>query len=795
MASRNSKKYPIAKHSKIKPAKDTVLQSELEERFLSYALSTIVSRALPDVRDGLKPVHRRVLYSMDQLGLSNSNRHRKSAAVVGDVIGKFHPHGDQAAYDTMVRMAQEFSLRYPLIDGSGNFGNIDGDPAAAMRYTEARLSDIADELLNELKLDTVDFTETYDGTNVEPKILPARLPNLLINGSVGIAVGMATNIPPHNLTETINACIALINSPNLKPNELIKYIKGPDFPTGGQLISTKSTLKTIYETGQGSFKVRGEWKLEKLDRNKWQIIINSIPYSVNKNNLIEKIADHIISKKLQAVVDIRDESTEVIRIVLEPKNHDVDPGRVMTYLFKHTDMQINFAVNLTALTKGSRPLRLSLLEMLKSFLDFRLEVTTKKLSYKLSIAESRIHILKGYANVYRNLDQAISTIRKAKTRDQAKLDLMEKFKLDKAQATAILDLRLAMLVGLEISKIKKEKLEKEAERKFIKGILASKAKLWIQVKNELQEVQATHGDKRRTKIVTSLKDEIEYSADDFIEHEDTHLIVSKDGWIRRVKNIASLETLRFRAGDSLHAWMPMSTRDIVCFFTSQGKVYGIRALELTKTTGFGDPIQSFFKFSDKERIISVVRVIADSISTEKTSVNDYDNNRVKQESLFDKIDSRTNSCVASEAIGEGSQLLAVTENGMGFRFLGNALGTTNRNGKKIVVLKNQDILLTISAIHKKMIFALSNSGKGLLFEIDDIPLLAGPGAGSRTMMLKKDEKLIGCVTVNSKDKIVMTYVSGKDDLLTVARLKKGTRGTVGRIVAARRKRLSSMRKA
>ncbi len=495
--------------------KDIALREELESRFLSYALSTIVSRALPDVRDGLKPVHRRVLYSMNQLKLSNEGRFRKSAVVVGDVIGKYHPHGDQASYETMVRLAQDFSLRYPLVEGQGNFGNIDGDPAAAMRYTEAKLSEIAGELLTDLKKETVDFVPTYDDTSLEPALLPARFPNLLVNGSSGIAVGIATNIPPHNLTEVIDALVALIDKPDLELKDILKYIKGPDFPTGGYLLASKKELKDVYESGRGPLKIRGDWSVEKLSRGKWNLIISAIPYSVNKTSLIEKIADLIITKKLPALVDVRDESTEDIRIVLEPKSQTVDPAKVMIFLFKHTDLQTNFAVNLTALTPSSKPLRHSLLQMLKSFLGFRYHTIEKKLVYELGVIEERLHILVALAKVYSKLDEAIKIIRSSKTRDEARTGLMNRFKLDEVQANAILDLRLSALVGLEISKIRKEKAEKEAERELIKSILSSEKKLWKLTRKELIEIRDKYGDKRLTKVSSSAKDELEYTAGRF----------------------------------------------------------------------------------------------------------------------------------------------------------------------------------------------------------------------------------------------------------------------------------------
>lgn len=768
--------------------RETVLKEELETRFMAYALSTIVSRALPDVRDGLKPVHRRVLYAMNQMRLGADARFRKSAAVVGDVIGKYHPHGDQAVYDTMVRLAQDFSLRYPLVEGQGNFGNIDGDSAAAMRYTEARLSNIAGELLQDLKKETVDFIPTYDETNVEPRLLPARFPNLLANGSSGIAVGMATNIPPHNLTETINALVAMIDRPDIDTKEILKSIKGPDFPTGAQIIASKKELSEVYETGRGSIKVRGEWGVEDLKRGKWQIVITSIPYSVNKSRLIEKIADLIIAKKLPNIVDIRDESTETPRIVLEPKTQNVEPAKVMSYIYKHSDLQINFPVNLTALTPEATPLRHSLRQMLRSYLDFKYEITEKRLVYELKVIRERLHILVALAKVYKDLDKAIEIIRKSKTRDEARQGLIKHFKFDDTQANAILDLRLAALVGLEISKIKKEKAEKEAEAEIIEDVLGSEKKLWKLVRKELIEIRETYGDARRTKIESSVKDEPEYHPESFIEHEDTHVIVSRQGWIRRMKNVSSPESLRFKEGDSLLAWIPMNTRDVVCFFTSAGKMYGLRAFDIQQTTGFGDPVQSFFKFGDGELLVSVMGVVREGEGERATA------GPAGQRGLFDQLDEAALDRIYGEIIRGDEELLVVTESGMGFRFSGEALSETNRNGKKFASVKRDDAVFLVMKVTKPLLFMLAGDGRGLLFPVEDISALSGPGAGVRLMKLKPGAEIKGVRNVGKSDTITLTYYSGKDDKLKVAELDQGARGTVGRKVAAARKKLLGMRR-
>jgi len=746
------------------------------------------------VRDGLKPVHRRVLFAMNQLRLYPDARYRKSAAVVGDVIGKYHPHGDQAVYDTMVRLAQDFSLRYPLVDGQGNFGNIDGDAAAAMRYTEAKLSKIAGELLEDLDKETVDFVPTYDETNKEPRLMPARFPNLLVNGSSGIAVGLATNIPPHNLKETIDALEAMIDDPSMETKDILKYIKGPDFPTGAQIVTSKAELKEIYETGRGSLKVRSEWKKEELERGKWTIVITSIPYTVNKSKLIEKIAELIVEKKLPTIVDVRDESTEDIRIVLEPKSQNVDADMVMTYLFKHSDLQSNFPVNLTALTPESVPLRHSLRQMLKSFLDFRYITTEKRLKYELRLIEERLHILVALAKVYNDLDAAIAIIRKAKTRDEARQGLMGYFKLDEIQANAILDLRLSSLVGLEISKIKKEKAEKEAEQEHIQSILESKGKLWKLVKKELIEIKEKYGDKRRTAIITSAQDEVEYDPEHFIEHEEAHVIISRSGWARRMKSVSSPESLRFKEGDSLLAWLPMNTRNYVAFFTSVGKVYVIRAYDITATTGFGDPVQSIFKFGDGERIVSVMGIVREGEVKAPEPAASGQIAKPAQRDIFDQLKSDEVGRVYGEMIGEGVELLLVTESGMGFKFSGEGLSETTRNGRKVANVKEDDAVLNVTVVRKPMLFILSNDGHGLLFDMEEVPVLTGVGAGVRMMKLKPGALVIGIKNMGKGDTVTLAFLANKDETLKLSDLEKGGRGTVGRQLVSPRKKLVGMRK-
>jgi DNA gyrase subunit A len=531
------------------------LQSAAEERFISYALSVITTRALPDVRDGLKPVQRRILYAMYQnLRLSAGARARKSAAVVGEVLGKYHPHGDQAAYEAMVRMAQPFALRYPLVHGEGNFGSLDGDSAAAMRYTEARLAAIAEELLRDIRHDTVEFRDNYDATLREPIVLPAGLPQLLVNGSIGIAVGMATNIPPHNLAEVVAALTALIDDPSLQTKDLVKYIKGPDFPTGGEILNTRGELRQIYETGQGPVRVRGQYTVEQSARKR-VVVITSIPYATNKATIVEEIAACITSRRLPQALDVRDESTDVVRIVVEMKA-DAAPESVMAYLFKHTSLQINFNVNLTALVPTGRagvgqPARLTLLELCRHFLDFRRDIVRRRLTHELGELRARLHILAGFLELFDGLDRAIKLIRQAASRDDAQRGLMKAFALDAVQTDAILETRLYQLARLEIDKIRAEQRDKDARAKEIERLLRSDKALWGLVSAELAEIGKKYGDARRTVLKAGA--ELAYDAEAYVVHEDTTVVVTRDGWMKRVGEIrtrarhASVKAIR-RAG-------------------------------------------------------------------------------------------------------------------------------------------------------------------------------------------------------------------------------------------------------
>src|SRR5215468_272365 len=585
------------------------LHEAAQSRYLNYALSVITARALPDVRDGLKPVQRRILYSMWQKNLTADAKHRKCAKVVGDVMGSYHPHGDMALYETLVRMAQPFSLRYTLVDGSGNFGSLDGDSAAAMRYTECRLARISDEMLTEIEQTTVHFRPNYDGTKTEPVVLPARLPNLLINGATGIAVGMATNIPPHNLGEVCTALIKLLDNEDIGNAQLCRYIKGPDFPTAGQILNSPEELKALYRTGSGSIRLRGTWDIGPETRSTKTIYIDSIPYTVNKAQLVEAIGHIAESRKLPQLVDVKDLSTEDVRIALEMKK-DADEKMIMAYLFKHTPLQINFPVNLTCLIptenqEVGRPERLDLKSILWHFLHFRLEVVTSRLEHELESLKKRIHILEGFEKVFDALDEIIRIIRKSEGKADSAEKIIKRFGLDAEQADAILELKLYRLARLEILVIQNELADKRKRARQINSLLKDEEGRWKVVRDEIEEIQRKYGgkeDKRRTLIES--EEEISFTADDFIVEEDNVVIVSRDGWVKRQKEVRDLSTTRLREGDSVLAVVQGSTRATVVLFSNFGVAYTSRIIDVPASTGYGEPVQKLFKLRDGERIVA-----------------------------------------------------------------------------------------------------------------------------------------------------------------------------------------------
>ena len=569
------------------------LKDALEERYLAYALSTIMHRALPDVRDGLKPVHRRILYAMRELKLDPAAGYKKCAKIIGEVMGNFHPHGDQAIYDALVRLAQGFAVRYPLVDGQGNFGNVDGDNAAAMRYTESRLTDVAQALLEGIDEDTVAFRATYDGTSNEPVVLPAAFPNLLANGSVGIAVGMATNIPPHNAEELCNALLHLIKYPGATIDKLIEFIPGPDFPTGGVLVEPRDQIREAYKTGRGGFRLRAKWEQEDTGRGTYQIVVTEIPYQVQKAKLIERIAELLHEKKVSLLGDVRDESAEEIRVVLEPKSRSVDPLVLMESLFRLTDLEVRFGLNMNVLSAGQIPNVLSLRDVLRQWLEHRIEVLVRRSEWRLTKIEHRLEVLDGYLIAYLNLDEVIRIVR---FEDDPKQKLIKRFKLTEVQADAILNLRLKSLSKLEEIAIKAEHDRLSQERRNLKKLLKSDDLQWERIAEEVRATRERYSNKtelgaRRTSFAEAPEIEVDLDRA-MIEKEPVTVVLSEKGWIRAMKgHVDDTSRLEFKQGDTLKRAVHASTTDKLLAFATNGRVFTLEASQLPGGRGHGEPVR------------------------------------------------------------------------------------------------------------------------------------------------------------------------------------------------------------
>ncbi|MEQ9042634.1 MAG: DNA topoisomerase IV subunit A [Alphaproteobacteria bacterium] len=587
--------------------RDIGFAEALGERYLAYALSTIMSRSLPDVRDGLKPVHRRLLYAMRELHLDPKAGYKKCARVVGDVIGKYHPHGDIAVYDALVRLAQSFAVRYPLIDGQGNFGNVDGDNAAAMRYTEARLTDVAGLLLEGIDEDAVDFRTTYDGEAIEPVVLPANFPNLLANGAAGIAVGMATNIPPHNVDEIAAALLHLIRFPKATVPKLLELMPGPDFPSGGVIVEEPANLLEAYRTGRGSIRLRARWQVEDLGRGTYQVVVTEIPYQVPKARLIQKIADLLQAKKLPMLEDIHDESAETIRLVLEPRNRNVDPALLMESLFRQTDLEVRIGLNLNVLTASGVPRVMNLREVLQAFLDHRHEVLRRRARFRLAKIEERLEILKGYLIVYLNLDKVIRIIRKE---DEPKPVLMKTFKLTDFQAEAILNMRLRALRKLEEKRIKEECDLLTKEQRHLRALLKDQAKRWKMIAEEITEIRKRFSKKtplgaRRTSFEAAPED-VDLSFETMIEKEPITVLCSEKGWIRAVKGHLEGENgVKYKEGDRPKFEVHAETTDKLLLFASNGRFYTLGADRLPRGRGHGEPVRLLVDLGNEDDIIAL----------------------------------------------------------------------------------------------------------------------------------------------------------------------------------------------
>ena len=738
------------------------LHEAAQTRYLNYALSVITSRALPDVRDGLKPVQRRILYTMWQQNLTADAKHRKCAKVVGDVMGSYHPHGDAALYETLVRMAQPFSLRYPLIDGSGNFGSLDGDSAAAMRYTECRLARIADEMLSEIEQRTVHFRPNYDGTKTEPVVLPARIPNLFINGTTGIAVGMATNIPPHNLGEICAALIKLLDNPNLSSAQLCRYVKGPDFPTGGQILNSPEELKEIYKTGSGTVRLRATWEEGPSTRGGQTIYITSIPYAVNKAALVERIADVVLSRKLPPLLDVKDVSTDDVRIALEIKK-DADAKMVMAYLFKNTPLQTNFIVNLTCLiptenAEVGRPERLDLHTALMYFLQFRLQVVTNRLEHELEALKKRIHILEGFEKVFDALDEIIKIIRKSDGKADSAEKIIKRFGLDAEQADAILELKLYRLARLEILVIQNELADKRKRARQITALLKDEEGRWKVVRDEIEEIQQKYGgkdDKRRTLIET--EEEVSFTADDFIVEEDNVVIISRDGWVKRQKEVRDLSTTRLREGDSVLAVTLGSTRATVAFFSNFGVAYTARIIDVPASTGYGEPVQKLFKMKDGEKIIATF-----------------------------SLDSRVAGDIGTRREGEAPRVhaLAVTSDGYSLRFsFETFVEASTRAGRRYArPSEGVEVVGVARVTGSEIVIVATAQARGLLCRADEVNYLSGPGKGVILIKLtEKDDHVLGFVaSTGERDLLRVETSRGGEQTISTAKYEVTGRGGKGR---------------
>ncbi|CAI3933801.1 DNA gyrase/topoisomerase IV [Commensalibacter communis] len=702
--------------------KETPLATALSERYLAYALSTIMSRSLPDVRDGLKPVHRRLVFAMRQLKLDPKSGFKKCARIVGDVIGKYHPHGDASVYEALVRLAQTFAVRYPLVEGQGNFGSIDGDNAAAMRYTESRMTMIAQALLEGIDENAVDFRDTYDGEEEEPIVLPGAFPNLLANGASGIAVGMATNIPPHNAGELYSAASYLIKNPQATTKDLLKFVQGPDFPTGGELVENQELILQTYETGRGSLRLRARWEVEQGRFGTWQVVVTEIPYQIQKSKLIEQIASLMEQKKLNLLADIRDESTDVVRLVLEPKNRTIEPEVLMESLFKATALEGRFSYNMNVLDSKSVPKVMGLKEILRAWLDHRYDVLVRRSQHRLSALERRLEILQGLLAVYLNLDEVIRIIREE---DEVKTVLMQTFKLTDLQAESILNMRLRSLRRLEEDAIRHEYDELSAEKEALNALLNNESLCWKKISQELKEGNKQFGSgvlgQRRTLISGAPKavDVVEVLEE--VEREPLTIILSQKGWIKALKGHAlDLTSQKFKEGDQFETSLECQSNDRICVFGSDGKSFNIKASDLPRGRGDGQPIRLLVELSNDATILA----------------------------LF--------------VLDENGKYLLVSDSGRGFITEGNNLSTDRKIGKQLLNLKEDEKAIYCLPINGDYVAIANTASKFLIFPIEQIPELK-KGAGVILQKLGKGKpKLIAIFS--SKEGLVISEKSRKRSL-------------------------------
>ena len=734
------------------------ISEETRRRYLNYALSVITSRALPDVRDGLKPVQRRILYTMFAgLRLTADAQARKCAKITGDTSGNYHPHGTVAIYDAMVRMAQDFSLRCPLVNGQGNFGSVMGLRAAAERYTEAKLTKIAEQLMNELRYETVDMRPNYDATNEEPVVLPARYPNLLVNGTQGIAVGMATNIPPHNLVEVIKAAVHLIKSPGATTAQLMKYVKGPDFPLGGRIVTDRREIRNAYETGRGTIKVRGEWKEEKSKGNV-RIVVKSVPYGVATGPLLSDIGDLIANRKIPQLLEVTDETNEEngLRIALEAKP-GTDPEDVMAFLYRHTNLESGFSFNMTALAPDEGgtlvPKVMALPEMLQHFLDFRFETVKRRFEYQLRQLEKRIHILEGFVIVFDGLDKALRIIRKSTGKADAAVKLMKAFPLDEIQTDAVLEIALYRISQLEIGRIKEELKEKRAEAAKIRRILGSTKRMWAVIEGELNEIAKDYGDKRRTSV-GSADEIVEFDPTAYIVRENTNVVVTREGWIKRVGTLKSVESTRTREGDTVREVVPTSTLDQVIFFSSCGAAFTLPVDQIPVSSGYGDPLAKYVRMGDGASIVAAMGT----------------------DERFTPPDKKKRGQPTP-----APYLIIVTAKGQVMKIsLSTFRAVSTKAGRKYCRLRAGDRVIYTRLHHDaETMFIATKGARVIHFSVSDVPLLTNAGKGVRGIKLEGDDEVLGAVQL-SRPSDCLRVVNTNGKTLSFGQMKYGVTSRGGK---------------
>lgn len=764
------------------------ITEEMENSYLTYAMSVIMSRALPDVRDGLKPVHRRILYVMHQSGLSAGAKFKKSATVVGDVLGKFHPHGDSAVYDSMVRMAQDFSLRYPLVNGQGNFGSIDGDGAAAYRYTEAKMNRLAEEMLTDIEKETVDWRDNYDGRLQEPIVLPAKVPQLLLNGTMGIAVGMATNIPPHNLSELIDGTIHLADNPEATIDDLCEFVKGPDFPTGG-IIYDKEAIKKMYVTGRGGIVVRAKAEIQEWKNDRFRIIVSEIPYQVNKADLVLKIANLVRDKKVTGISDIRDESNrEGIRVVIELKK-EAYPKKILNQLFKYTPLQTSFNMNMIALVDVVQPRLLNLKQVLEYFILHRKEVITRKTEYELKLAKARAHILEGLKIALDHIDEVIATIRQSKTKEDAHSALMEKFKLSEAQSKAILEMRLQTLAGLERQKIEDEYKEKMALIEELEGILADPAKILQIMKDELADLKERYGDERRTLVVPNALGK--FSSKDTIPNEPMIVMLSMQNYIKRVplgtfkaqnrggKGIIGAAT---KEEDEIKLIRHCNNHDNLLFFTNNGRVFQQPVYEIQQAsrTAKGQPVVNLLQLSEGEKVTAILKMgdefekeflfmATKSGTVKKTKTDEFKNLRRNGLIAIKLRDGDSLEWV--KTIDSGVQAVMVTKNGMSIRYETDEIRPIGRAsmGVRGIRLKEGDEVVEMDVVQPEedsALLVVMENGLGKSTKMKSYRIQGRGGTGLKTAnVTKKTGDVIGAKIMRKEDDADLIMISKNGQII------------------------------